>query len=189
VKLLTYVSIFYLPLAFCAVSSSSVLCLNLHSLIPQALWAIPNITEASTRTPFIIAAALIGFVTYMIVFNLNSLVSFGWATYSGLRDHSIQQMKQNYSAEQKWGKLGRDFKRFEPKHGNTKPSDWYILLYYILHPLALFKKSAPSAIASEETSEKDAKPQRALSWTRWLNLSNRKSKLDNRKGKGKEGGV
>jgi hypothetical protein len=125
----------------------------------------------------------------MIVFNLNALVSFGWATYSGLREHSIQQMKQNYSAEQKWGKLGRGFKRFEPNHGSSKQSDWYILVYCLLHPLALFKRSTTPDIASEETSEKNAEPQRALSWTRWLHLSNWKSKLDDRKGKGKEGGV
>jgi hypothetical protein len=125
----------------------------------------------------------------MVVFNLNALVSFGWATYSGLREHSIQQMKQNYSAKQKWGKLGRRFKRFEPKRGSSKPSDWYILLYCVLHPLELFKKPTTPDIASEETSEKDAKPQQALSWTRWLQLLSWKSKFENRKGKGKEGGV
>jgi hypothetical protein len=126
----------------------------------------------------------------MIVFNLNTVVSFGWATYSGLREHSIQQMR-NESTGQTWGKLGRRFKRFEPRQGNTKPSDWYILLYCLLHPLALFKKSTSPDTASEESSEKDAAAelQRAQGWTRWLHLSNRKSKLDDRKGKGKEGGV
>jgi hypothetical protein len=125
----------------------------------------------------------------MVVFNLNALVSFGWATYSGLREHSIQQMKQNYSAEQNWGNIGRRFKRFEPKHGSSKPSDWYILLYCVLHPLELFKKPTSPDIASEDTSEKDAKPQQALSWTGWLQLLSWKSKLENRKGNGKEGGV
>jgi hypothetical protein len=169
-----------------------VLCLKLHSQISQALWAIPNITDSSTRTPFIIAAVLTGLVTYMIVFNLNTLVSLGWATYSGLREHSIQQMKQNYFAEQNWGKLGRRFKRFEPKHGSSKPSDWYILLYCLLHPLELFKRSTIPDIASDDsdqTSEEDAELQPAQSWTRWLQLLRWKSRLDNRKGKGKKGGA
>lgn len=56
VQLLTYVSIFYLPLAFCA-----------------ALWAIPNISDNSTRTPFIITAVLLGGTTYAIVYKLESL--------------------------------------------------------------------------------------------------------------------
>jgi len=179
VKLLTYVSIFYLPLAFCA-----------------SLWAIPNITDSSTRTPFIIAAALVGFVTYMIVFNLNTVASLGWAIYSGLREHSIRQMG-NESTEQTWGKLGQRFKRFEPNQGSTKPSDWYILLYCVLHPLATFKRSTAPDNASEQTSEKDpvAELQRAQGWSRWLHLSDWKSKLSDRKGKdrgkgkGKEGCV
>ncbi|KAE9371039.1 hypothetical protein N431DRAFT_341691, partial [Stipitochalara longipes BDJ] len=179
VKLLTYVSIFYLPLAFCA-----------------SLWAIPNITDSSTRKPFIIAAALVGFITYMIVFNLNTVVSLSWATYSRLREHGIQQMRYD-STEQTWRYIGRRFKRFEPNQESTKPSDWYILLYCLLHPLALFKRSANSDSASEKTSEDDLASekasdgdpapelQQAQGWTRLLHLSHWKSKLINRKGKGK----
>ncbi|KAL6823205.1 hypothetical protein V8C40DRAFT_275323 [Trichoderma camerunense] len=56
VMLLTYVSIFYLPLGFCA-----------------ALWAIPNITDGNTRTPFIITAALVSLVTLLITFNMDKI--------------------------------------------------------------------------------------------------------------------
>ncbi|KAH9213465.1 hypothetical protein DL95DRAFT_234039, partial [Leptodontidium sp. 2 PMI_412] len=111
VKLLTYVSIFYLPIAFCA-----------------ALWAIPNITDASTRTPFVIAAVMIGFVTYIVAFNLNTLAAFGWATYDRLRKKCIQKMTDD-SKDDTWRTRGRLFKRFEPDRGSDKPSEWYILLY------------------------------------------------------------
>jgi Mg2+ and Co2+ transporter CorA len=43
VKLLTYVSIFYLPLAFCA-----------------AVWAIPNIDMSGTKTAFSVTALVLG---------------------------------------------------------------------------------------------------------------------------------
>ena len=119
---------YYLPLAFCAVSSPIII--DASSDLEQALkalWTIPNITDSSTRTPFIVTAVLIGFVTYIIVFNLNKLVSFGWATYSGHRKRSIQRMT-NESTGSKWKDLGRRFRRFEPDRGSSKLSDWYILL-------------------------------------------------------------
>jgi len=84
-KLLTYISIFYLPLAFCAMCLLLSLSLPWNTNTLMALWAIPNITDSLTRTPFIIAAILIGFVTYIIVFNLNALVAFGWVTYNSFR--------------------------------------------------------------------------------------------------------
>ncbi|UKZ74918.1 hypothetical protein TrVFT333_002588 [Trichoderma virens FT-333] len=56
VMLLTYVSIFYLPLGFCA-----------------ALWAIPNITNSSTRTPFIATSIIVGLITLLITFNMERI--------------------------------------------------------------------------------------------------------------------
>ncbi|PTB39227.1 hypothetical protein M441DRAFT_70368 [Trichoderma asperellum CBS 433.97] len=56
VMLLTYVSIFYLPLGFCA-----------------ALWAIPDITNPSTRSPFIISSVIICLVTLLVTFNMEQI--------------------------------------------------------------------------------------------------------------------
>ncbi|KAJ2986733.1 hypothetical protein NUW58_g4888 [Xylaria curta] len=58
VMLLTYVSIFYLPLGYCS-----------------ALWAIPNITDGGTRTPFIITSTIVGLVTLLVAFNLEKLLA------------------------------------------------------------------------------------------------------------------
>ncbi|KAL9613084.1 MAG: hypothetical protein Q9167_002341 [Letrouitia subvulpina] len=130
VKLLTYVSIFYLPLAFCA-----------------ALWAIPNITKPSTRTPFIIAAVLVGFVTYFVVFNLDGLISLGWTAYSGFREKRIQQM----STDKGWQKCAQSYRNFQPDQGRTKPSEWYILLHALLYP---FRRSEGPE-ETEENGEED----------------------------------
>ncbi|KAL7935803.1 hypothetical protein V8C35DRAFT_262360 [Trichoderma chlorosporum] len=56
VMLLTYVSIFYLPLGFCA-----------------ALWAIPNITDDGTRTPFILTATMVSLITLLVTFNMEKI--------------------------------------------------------------------------------------------------------------------
>ncbi|KAL7792023.1 ankyrin repeat-containing domain protein [Trichoderma ceciliae] len=56
VMLFTYVSIFYLPLGFCA-----------------ALWAIPDITDSGTRTPFIITCITVGLITLLVTFNMGRI--------------------------------------------------------------------------------------------------------------------
>ncbi|KAG8530501.1 uncharacterized protein KY384_005004 [Bacidia gigantensis] len=134
VRLLTYVSIFYLPLAFCA-----------------ALWAIPNITQPSTRTPFIIAAVLVGFFTYFVVFNLDGLISLGWTAYSGFRGNRIEQM----STDEGWQKRAQSYRSFQPDKGKTKDSEWYILLYALLHPFRRSRGLEDSAQDDEEYSSSE----------------------------------
>lgn len=146
----------------------------------QALWAIPNITISSTRTPFIVTAFLVGLATYFIVFNLDSLASLGWKRYSGFRQTRIEQMSakmtttkqmtakdddtrvvinrgmttEQTTAEKndKWKERGHRYNRFEPDRGNSKPSEWYILLYFLLHP---FKRSPKFEDEDEDEEEEN----------------------------------
>lgn len=186
VKLLTYVSIFYLPLAFCAVSSPLyLLSFPRHTDEYKALWAIPNITDTSTRTPFIIAAVLIAFVTYMIVFNLNALVAFGWTTYDGIRKKCIQKMN-GYPPKTNWKNLGHRFKRFEPDRGSDKPSEWYILKYCISHPFQLLEGSSASPSALMRSAQKDTKVTMFRRWKELFQILRSKSKEEDRKGKSRE---
>jgi hypothetical protein len=102
----------------------------------QALWAIPNITETATRTPFIVTAFLVGLATYFIVFNLDSLVTFGLKYYSRFRKGAIKQMtrdSKNSPPDDKWQKRAQGFNRFEPDRGETRPSEWFILWYTLLY--------------------------------------------------------
>ncbi|TGO44491.1 hypothetical protein BOTNAR_0812g00010 [Botryotinia narcissicola] len=140
VKLLTYVSIFYLPLVFCA-----------------ALWAIPNITSSGTRSPFILTTILVGFVTYMIVFNLGNIVKQSRRVYEPYRLGVIKQIckqspddKESWRADEhasssfrcarrvnplndldsEWEKRAQRFESiFGPKRGDGEPSEWWIPIY------------------------------------------------------------
>jgi hypothetical protein len=112
VQLLTYVSIFYLPLAFCA-----------------ALWTVPNITDGGTRKPLIITAVIIGFVTYIIVFNLENIAELLGGLYRGWRENLIEKMQNDPSED--WQRLGKNFEEFYPHNNCKKPSEWRIIGYQI----------------------------------------------------------
>ena len=121
----------------------------------------------------------------MIVFNLNALVAFGWTTYNGVRRKCIQKMTEH----EIWEKLGRRFNRFEPDRGNDKPSEWYIVLYCILHLFAMLKRSNIPATTSEEDSKKDAILMESQNWKQWFQLPTKKPTREDRKGEDREGTV
>lgn len=73
VKLLTYVSIFYLPLAFCA-----------------PVWAIPNIDMTGTKTAFSVTALLLGIVNIFVVVNVGNLSRFLGGIYKVCRTRIVQ---------------------------------------------------------------------------------------------------
>jgi hypothetical protein len=150
----------------------------------KALWAIPNITNSTTRTPFITAAILIAFLTYMVVFNLNALAAFGWATYEGVRRKCIQKMIQ----QEKWKELGIHFKRFEPDRGSDKPSEWYILIYCFVYPFRLHEDSSNSTTTSKKNAKKSTKGLNFPYWSQWLQVPGKKNRED-RKGKGRESNI
>ncbi|PMD42010.1 hypothetical protein L207DRAFT_580690 [Hyaloscypha variabilis F] len=143
VKLLTYVSIFYLPLAFCA-----------------ALWAIPNILEAGTKIAFVITSIVVGVITYAIVFNLDNLADKGWKLYKPVRSRVLYRMETGKWREEEddeetlhkdnveksnneeaksppptkaksWTKHAKKFHSFGPDRDKVKPSEWWILLYLL----------------------------------------------------------
>ncbi|PMD32625.1 hypothetical protein L207DRAFT_440287 [Hyaloscypha variabilis F] len=109
VKLLTYVSIFYLPLAFCA-----------------ALWAIPNIQEKSTKVPFVVTSVLVGFVTYFIVFNMDFMTNKLKMWYLPRRQNVVTQMQNQNDW---WNQIGQRFEEFKPSSESKVPTEWWIPLY------------------------------------------------------------
>ncbi|KAH2534182.1 hypothetical protein KXW97_008071 [Aspergillus fumigatus] len=110
VKLLTYVSIFYLPLGYCA-----------------ALWSI---NRDFNLVAFTITTALLALGTYALVLNLNDIVFLIRKTYRKLRSPILEAMK-NDSHEQ-WAELGSAFSEFMPERHGDQPSEWAILLYAVL---------------------------------------------------------
>lgn len=61
----------------------------------------------------------------------------------------------NERDESKWRDLGRRFKRFDPDRGSTKPSDWYILLYWLLYPFGLFKRVISAIVSKVKRKENE----------------------------------
>lgn len=124
----------------------------------------------------------------MIVFNLDALVAFGWKTYNAIRKRCIQKM--NEKPENKaWKEVAERFNRFEPDRGSDKPSEWYILLFCIFHPLRLLETSNSRTAPLEHESKEDVKIPKSQSWKRWFKLPRKKPKREDRKGKGTEGAV
>ncbi|KAH6869568.1 hypothetical protein B0T10DRAFT_418339 [Thelonectria olida] len=123
VQLLTYVSIFYLPLGFCA-----------------ALWAIPNITDGATRIPFILAAFVVGFVTYAVVFNLGNIAGILGKLYSGYRARLLRQMEEDGIPS--WQERRKQFEEFPPNQEQKIPSEWWIFAYQMRR---LFRAKKPAS--------------------------------------------
>ncbi|TAQ87975.1 hypothetical protein B7494_g3704 [Chlorociboria aeruginascens] len=113
VKLLTYVSIFYLPLAFCA-----------------ALWAIPNIGDRSTKVPFLITTILVGATTYAVVFNMEYMTRKLRNLYYPRRQSLLNQMQQEKG---QWKDIGQRFQEFKPLNERKLPTEWWIPVYAIRH--------------------------------------------------------
>ncbi|KAN0101374.1 hypothetical protein V8E51_011884 [Hyaloscypha variabilis] len=121
VKLLTYVSIFYLPLAFCA-----------------ALWAIPNIQDKATKIPFIVTAILVGFITYAIVFNMDFMTNKFKVWYLPRRQNVVGEMQKE--PEKSWWQMtGERFEEFKPSSESHVPTEWWIP-FYVAHQ-ALVKRT------------------------------------------------
>jgi hypothetical protein len=121
VKLLTYVSIFYLPLGFCA-----------------ALWAVPNIMESTTRTPFIITSVAVAAVTYLIVFNIGNLAGILWGFYRRQRANLVTNMKDDREAA--WQRRGHRLDQVLLNGSSYAPSEWLVLRYQLRQIRALFQR-------------------------------------------------
>ncbi|KAF7880130.1 uncharacterized protein EAF02_007767 [Botrytis sinoallii] len=128
VKLLTYVSIFYLPLAFCA-----------------ALWAIPNIQQSSTKVPFIITACIVGAITYAIVLNMDFISQKIDANYNPQRQKLVDHIQKDNS--EWWQETGKRFEVFKPTSESKVPTEWCIPIYLIRK---IFKRGSCTKKASRE---------------------------------------
>ncbi|KAL9102390.1 MAG: hypothetical protein Q9163_002456 [Psora crenata] len=112
VKLLTFVSIFFLPLAFIT-----------------SLWSINDKFSTSALIYVILIVAL---ATYLVMFNINSLVQGLGRLYNMQKTRLVHAMKND--RKDLWKLRGQRFEVFRPKHENPEPSEWYIPLYALMHP-------------------------------------------------------
>lgn len=117
VKLLTFVSIFFLPLAF-----------------TTSLWSINDKFSMSVLIYVIIIVAI---STYLVMFNINSLAHGFSKVYDTKKRTIVRAMKTD--PRDVWKARGHRFEVFRPKHENPEPSEWYIPLYTILRPSVLLR--------------------------------------------------
>ncbi|TGO07341.1 hypothetical protein BTUL_0290g00060 [Botrytis tulipae] len=137
VKFLTYVSIFYLPLAFFA-----------------ALWAIPNIQESFKKVPFIITACIVGAITYAIVLNMDFISQKIDANYNPQRQKLVDHMQKDNS--EWWQETGKRSEVFKPPSESKVPTEWWIPIYLIRK---IFRRGSYTKRASREAEDE------SLAWS------------------------
>ena len=113
VKLLTYVSIFYLPLAFCA-----------------GLWSI---NENYDKISFGITSVIVAIGTYFVVGNLENVIIALRTLYNTFKQPVVNRMASD--PDPKWLKRGQAFRSFEPRWEPAQPSEWYLVQYWAVEHL------------------------------------------------------
>ena len=116
VKLLTFVSIFFLPLSFCA-----------------SLWSVNDMF--STKA-FLVTIILVGFSTYFLVLNINTLVRTTSSVYERQKQPIIKAMKGDKAEH--WKTRAKRFELFRPRYKRVRPSEWLVLLYLARKPWVIF---------------------------------------------------
>ncbi|KAF5979814.1 hypothetical protein FCOIX_5114 [Fusarium coicis] len=93
VKLLTYVSIFYLPLSFCV-----------------ALWSI---NEDYPRPMLALTAVLVAAATFIVVANMRNMAAVCAVAYRGVKRRIVRRMRG--SEDEKWVKRATAFESYRPE--------------------------------------------------------------------------
>jgi hypothetical protein len=124
----------------------------------KSLWSVPDI---NAKWPGINApvgvAAVCGIITYLIVFNLHSIMWLGRSTLSYPRDYLVAKMEKtstpvedsqvkaskepesisattnrdpSHSGKAKWVKKAKQFEVF-PRPDVPKPSDWWLAIFAV----------------------------------------------------------
>ena len=135
-KLLTYVSIFYLPLSFCA-----------------ALWSM---NEGYDIAAFAVTSALVATGTYVVVGNLDNLIFNVKTIYSAVKRPIVDRMGRDL--DQPWVIRSEHFNSFQPRRMKIKPSEWYIVLFRGLELLRILRIVKRPRGDLEASSTGEARP-------------------------------
>ncbi|CAF9941909.1 MAG: hypothetical protein ALECFALPRED_009380 [Alectoria fallacina] len=158
VKLLTFVSIFFLPLAF-----------------TTSLWSV---NDQFSMTALIYVVIIVALVTYFIMFNINSLAQGFGQAYNNKKKYVVRAMKRDRN--EAWKQRGQRFEVFRPKHESPEPSEWYIPFYALLHPavaLGLGRREGSTDSRPTSKSEKESRPSKG-SLARLFRRRKRRTKED-----------
>ena len=84
-------------------------------------------------TALIYVVIIVALVTYFIMFNINSLAQGFGHVYDNKKRYIVRAMKRDRN--EAWKQRGQRFEVFRPKHDSPEPSEWYIPLYVLRHPV------------------------------------------------------
>ncbi|KAI4283116.1 MAG: hypothetical protein L6R38_002419 [Xanthoria sp. 2 TBL-2021] len=138
VKLLTFVSVFFIPLSFCT-----------------SLWSVNDMFSMNSLIAVIV---IVAFLTYTTVLNINSIVTTVGLLYDTKKRRVVNAMKRD--SRDSWKHCGQRFESFRPKHENPKPSEWYITLYALLNPMAVLGLPQRKTYVSREDQPKGKSTER-----------------------------
>ncbi|CZR56880.1 uncharacterized protein PAC_06769 [Phialocephala subalpina] len=111
VRLLTIVSIMFLPLSFC-----------------MSVWSVNN--QIFSLHNLWITATVIALSTYMLVFNINIAMSRCYSVSHRISQKIIESMKQDI--DQEWKDRASIFGKFaKPQQAEHKPSNWRLVQYVV----------------------------------------------------------
>jgi hypothetical protein len=124
----------------------------------------------------------VGLLTYLIVFNLNLLVSFSKSSYSSLKIGILSSMQAD--SRKSWKKKGKLFHEYRLRENaeQSKPSEWWILVYLLQRGLdvVLFRTREKREDASAEKEAAQGKRK----WFSRLLRNDKKKTLSAASGRG-----
>lgn len=130
----------------------------------KSLWSI---NDSFPRTPLVYTIIIVALATYLIMFNINTLVVLAGRTYAAHKRTLVRAMKHDRGAHSTvWRERGRRFEVFRPHaqhHERLQPSEWLVPLYAALHPLVAVGWTGRAREDGEETAR----------WWSWLRLRGR----------------
>lgn len=139
VQLLAFVTIFFLPLAFSSVSDLPYVVWCIFVDRNKSLWSIPSVNEdyPGLTVPGAVAA-VIGSITYLVVFNLNIVISALHRLFTAPRKFLLKNMEaENMRGKGfvDWPSRANDFDLFPLPDKGRRPSNWWLLFYAIYLPI------------------------------------------------------
>jgi len=93
------------------------------------------VNDHFSLTVLIYVVIVVALLTYLTMFNINSLAQAFSEIYNTKKKHVVRAMKRDH--KQLWKVRGQRFEAFRPKYEDTEPSEWYVPLYAMIHPAAV----------------------------------------------------
>ncbi|XWX00580.1 hypothetical protein V2A60_008601 [Cordyceps javanica] len=101
---------------------------NVRDVLQIALWAIPNVSSASVKMPFIKVSVAVASITLLIALNAGSILALVISVYDWARSRIIKNMQDDDSKS--WKNRGNELKVLHPR-SNTR-SEWWLCCYALV---------------------------------------------------------